>query len=292
MVIVPLSLREKKTQRFLVTAYMNRIRQVKVFNEFYKWLIQNAIYYTTTRTTYSWLLKSRTAQYKPLFITVRNFQDSSSSSAKPAFVQWTKMSSYFLLSAVQHTETYTLYVVRSTTQIFVYVAEAFLTYPHKFLQKLVWTIRTKSSQHLQRFIFFVLFFQLFSLFLLSFRLSVCLFICFSLVFYSALISRRIIEYRIYHIERGKNLLWHWKFCTRTTIRETQPIDFTRKSTNQNERRFWTVLFNSIVRFRFYSKCENWTLTDNWTTRLFSAAFIYELLRISPGHHASSLRGSK
>lgn len=45
------------------------------------------------------------------------------------------------------------------------------------------------------------------------------------------------------------------------------------------------LFSSC--FRFYSKCKNWILTVNWTTRLYSAAFIYELLRIGPGHRTSS-----
>lgn len=85
---------------------------------------------------------------------------------------------------------------------FIYMLKRFLTYPHKFLQKLVWITRTNPSQLLQRFVFYVL------ISLLSF----CLFLSFS----SLLIYRCIIGNCIYHIDKNKKkLLWHWKFCTRT-----------------------------------------------------------------------------
>lgn len=115
-----------------------------------------------------------------------------------------KWLSYFLLSTKQHcyVEACTLSLslcVCSTTHISVCVCvyvEEFLTYPHKFLQKLVWTVHTNSAKHLQRFI------SCRSVFPIVFAFSSFGFVrSFVLFFSSSLISRGIIKYRIYHINK-------------------------------------------------------------------------------------------
>lgn len=215
------------------------------------------------RTTYSWPIKSKIAQYKTLslfgflgFFGVPLQLNQFSFSGRDSL-------SYFLLSAVQHcyTEPYTLYI-HAVLRSHIYV----------YMLKSSWPIRTNfcknwsglniqiASQHLQRFFYFLRF--VFSSQISFVRLFVFLFLfCSNLSSY----------YRLSHLSH-----WEQKNCfdignsaqDKNNIRRDTAYWFHKKisffcanSKNQNDRQFQSVTVFKLNRsFSFLFKM--WKLNIN------------------------------